>query len=59
MPGRAPLAAGLVVVALLGVTGCDGDPPPSRSYLVDLTGRTVNVAATWSGTEEENFRAVL
>jgi|RhiMetdeSRZDD1v2_1073273.scaffolds.fasta_scaffold253719_2 ABC-type glycerol-3-phosphate transport system substrate-binding protein len=59
MPRSAQLAAAVAVVALLGMAGCSGDPAPSGSYPVDLTGRTVDVAATWSGTEQANFKAVL
>ncbi len=59
MPRSAQLAAAAAVAALVGVGGCSGDPAPSGSYLVDLTGRTVDVAATWSGTEQANFKPVL
>jgi spermidine/putrescine-binding protein len=59
MPRRARLAAAVAVVALAGVTGCSRDPAPAPSYLVDLSGRTVEVAGPWSGTEQENFKAVL
>jgi alpha-glucoside transport system substrate-binding protein len=59
MPRRARLAAAVAVVALAGMTGCSRSPAPSPSYLVDLSGRTVEVAGPWSGTEQENFKAVL
>jgi ABC-type glycerol-3-phosphate transport system substrate-binding protein len=50
----------VAAVVLLTVVGCTVDSRGgSNSYLTNLSGRTVEVAATWSGTEEENFRAVL
>ncbi|PZG23851.1 sugar ABC transporter substrate-binding protein [Micromonospora craterilacus] len=51
------LAATAVVLVTAGCGG-DADPgsDPARS---DLSGKTVEVAAAWSGTEQENFQAVL
>jgi ABC-type glycerol-3-phosphate transport system substrate-binding protein len=50
----------VAAVMVLAAAGCTVDGPSgSNSYLANLSGRTVEVAATWSGTEEENFRAVL
>jgi alpha-glucoside transport system substrate-binding protein len=50
-----------VAVALLAASGCASkqgttDGPATGS---DLSGQTVEVAATWSGTEQANFKAVL
>ncbi len=53
------LAAGLAIVAM-AATGCFGSrPPPGRGPGPDLTGQMLEVAATWSGTEQQNFQAVL
>jgi alpha-glucoside transport system substrate-binding protein len=50
----------VVTAVLLVASGCtSGSPGGAGSYLTDLSGTTVEVAATWSGTEAENFRAVL
>jgi alpha-glucoside transport system substrate-binding protein len=50
----------VAIAVLLTAVACAVDAPHgSNSYLTNLSGRTVEVAATWSGTEEENFRAVL
>ncbi len=60
MARKAQLAAALAVVAL-AAAGCgsdNGTTPPGTTTL-DLTGQTVEVAATWTGTEQENFQAVL
>jgi ABC-type glycerol-3-phosphate transport system substrate-binding protein len=45
----------------LAAAGCGSDKAPSTnaSGTLDLTGQTIEVAATWSGTEQENFQAVL
>jgi len=58
---RPTLAATVVaVVATFALTGCTvpvaGEPDP---YLGDLSGARLEVIATWSGAEQENFRAVL
>jgi alpha-glucoside transport system substrate-binding protein len=48
--------------ALIVVTAsCSSDKgtTPGGAGGVDLTGQTVEVAATWSGVEQENFQAVL
>lgn len=50
--------AAAITVAVLAAAGCQGAPPAPGTG-VDLTGQTVEVAATWSGTEQENFQAVL
>jgi ABC-type glycerol-3-phosphate transport system substrate-binding protein len=48
------------LVACVGLAACTrAAPPSSGTSPTDLTGRTVEVAATWSGTEQENFKAVL
>ncbi len=60
MARKAQLAAALAVVAL-AAAGCgsdNGTTPPSTTTL-DLTGQTVEVAATFTGIEQENFQAVL
>lgn len=54
---RTPTLA-VAAVALLATVGCGVDTTQGTS-LGDLSGKTVEVAATWSGTEEENFRGVL
>jgi len=60
MVRKAPLAAMLAVAALAAAAGCGSNPTPAPSAAtIDLTGKTVEVAATWSGTEQENFQAVL
>ncbi len=47
-------------VAALAATGCGNNPTTTPAPdAIDLTGKTVEVAATWSGTEQENFQAVL
>ncbi|MFI2651068.1 ABC transporter substrate-binding protein [Micromonospora fulviviridis] len=54
----APLAVTAAILAT--AAGCGGDAgPPSGSPDAYLAGRTVEVAATWSGTEQANFQAVL
>jgi alpha-glucoside transport system substrate-binding protein len=58
---KAQLAAVAAAVVALGAAGCGtdkGTTPPGVGN-VDLTGQTVEVAAVWSGTEQENFQAVL
>jgi alpha-glucoside transport system substrate-binding protein len=62
MRGRAVLAGALAVTMLLSAgcvdsgSGHDGGPGGPQA---DLRGRTVEVAATWSGVEQKNFAAVL
>lgn len=63
MARRVILGAATALVAF--AAGCSGqDPTPggggtATAPAVDLTGKTVEVAATWSGTEQQNFQAVL
>ncbi len=59
MPREIRVAA-MVAVALVAAAGC-GVPDITRpgEALIDLRGKTVEVAATWSGTEQDNFAAVL
>jgi ABC-type glycerol-3-phosphate transport system substrate-binding protein len=57
---RSARAAAIAVVASLVLGACTlptGDP--ADPGLGDLRGRTVDVIATWSGAEQDNFRAVL
>jgi ABC-type glycerol-3-phosphate transport system substrate-binding protein len=52
----------VITAALVSfAAGACGAPTPSSAdpYLGNLAGRTVEVVATWSGAEQENFRAVL
>ncbi|GHJ15400.1 ABC transporter substrate-binding protein [Micromonospora sp. AKA38] len=55
MARRSVLAAVATVVLLASCDDIVGPPRPDP----DLAGTTVEVAATWSGTERENFQAVL
>ncbi len=60
MSRKARLAAVWAVVTLATTVGCvGGDRRSLDELLIDLTGKTVEVAATWSGTEQRNFEAVL
>lgn len=60
MSGKATLTAGLAAATLALTAGCvSAGLSTSDRSTVDLTGRTVEVAATWSGTEQKNFEAVL
>ena len=59
MPRAMQLVIAVAMAALVGATGCVPDTTRPEGSAVDLTGRTVEVAATWSGTEQENFEAVL
>jgi len=53
-----PLAVATVVLAT--AAGCGGDDGPAPSSPdANLAGKTVEVAATWSGAEQANFQAVL
>lgn len=56
-------AAGALAAAVtIAATGCGGGtelPGSGGSGSGVLAGQTVEVAATWSGTEQENFQAVL
>lgn len=54
MARKVRLAAALTAVAL--AAGCGTDAPGTGA---DLSGQTVEVAATWSGVEQQNFLAVL
>jgi alpha-glucoside transport system substrate-binding protein len=57
---RSARATVVAVVALLVLGACTvAAREPTDPTLGDLRGRTVRVVATWSGTEQENFRAVL
>ena len=49
----------LTVLTILAATGCTDGGQAAGPPLADLRGRTVEVAATWSGTEQKNFEAVL
>jgi len=53
------LGAALAAVLAAAVAGCGGDAPEPEAASVNLAGQTVEVAATWSGTEQANFKAVL
>jgi ABC-type glycerol-3-phosphate transport system substrate-binding protein len=66
MARKAQLAAAAAVATLAAVAGCgalagcgDQNATTPIGSLIDLTGKTVEVAATWSGTEQENFQRVL
>ncbi|RFS45577.1 ABC transporter substrate-binding protein [Micromonospora craniellae] len=49
-----------VTAAVFATAGCGGDSDTaSDPAQADLSGKTVEVAAAWSGTEQENFQAVL
>lgn len=56
-------AVALGAATALIIAGCSsGDPDPSADPIgggADLSGTTLNVAAAWSGAEQENFEAVL
>jgi ABC-type sugar transport system, periplasmic component len=52
--------AAVVAVALLVLGACTvATPEAADPTLGDLRGRTLHVIATWSGAEQDNFRAVL
>lgn len=63
------LAATITSIFALALTGCSGgggDTTPSEgaetsapAETTDLSGVTLNVAADWSGSEQENFESVL
>ncbi|HEU4425742.1 MAG TPA: ABC transporter substrate-binding protein [Pilimelia sp.] len=54
------LGAALTAAALAAVAaGCGGDVPNPGSAPANLAGQTVEVAASWSGIEQANFKAVL
>lgn len=61
MARRAWLAAATSAMMALaaGCAGGDGTTGPRPPGGVDLRGQTVEVAAVWSGTEQQNFEAVL
>ncbi|MFF3855671.1 ABC transporter substrate-binding protein [Micromonospora sp. NPDC002575] len=53
-----PLAVATAVLAT--AAGCGGDADPtSGAPDANLAGKTVEVAATWSGAEQANFQALL
>ncbi len=54
-PGAVPLRV-VVVVAVLALTACTG---PVAGGQGALAGETVEVAAIWTGAEQDSFRAVL
>jgi alpha-glucoside transport system substrate-binding protein len=58
---RKALLTAAIAVAALAAAGCGSPNPtsPPSTPTLDLTGQTVEVAATWTGTEQENFQAVL
>jgi alpha-glucoside transport system substrate-binding protein len=58
MKRRTQLGAVLAVAVLAAVAGCDSGTTPSGSKK-PLEGQTVEVAATWTGTEQANFKKVL
>ncbi len=59
MPRATPLTA-VAAVVVLSVGACTAaSPAPTDPALGNLAGRTLEVIATWSGAEQENFRAVL
>jgi ABC-type glycerol-3-phosphate transport system substrate-binding protein len=50
----------VVAVVVISVSGCTSATPGAVDpVLGNLSGRTVEVIATWSGAEQANFRAVL
>ena len=51
----------MAAVVALGAAGCGGSEVPGATGAAPsgLAGQTVEVAATWSGTEQANFQAVL
>jgi alpha-glucoside transport system substrate-binding protein len=52
-------AGAAVVIVVLVLAGCSAPAPFTPDpVLGDLSGSTVEVVATWSGTEQANFRAV-
>lgn len=57
--------AALLGVGALAITGCSGgssdrnSTDPGSGNWADLSGESLNVAADWSGTEQENFEKVL
>jgi ABC-type glycerol-3-phosphate transport system substrate-binding protein len=57
MPRTLPYAAVVLVVLVAGGCASGGEGSPVVGH--DLVGQTVEVAATWSGTEQRNFQAVL
>lgn len=58
MKRRSILVATPVVVAALALAGCAGDGGGGTGG-GDFAGTTLQVSATWSGAEQENFEAVL
>ncbi|MFD0598262.1 hypothetical protein ACFQZ4_43290 [Catellatospora coxensis] len=57
---RISLRAGAVAVAaVLAAAGCSGGEDPTTTGSGSLAGQSVEVAGTWSGTEQANFQAVL
>jgi ABC-type glycerol-3-phosphate transport system substrate-binding protein len=60
MPRTAPFVAVLAAATMVLVMGCSDLGLSGHGVAaVDLRGRTVEVAGTWSGTEQKNFEAVL
>lgn len=52
------VAAGALMLAL-GIAGCGGGDDSGVSASQDLKGTTLEVAAVWTGAEQENFKKVL
>ncbi len=57
MARRAALVA--VAAVLVTTSACGNESSPPAGNDTDFAGKTVEVAATWSGVEQENFQAVL
>jgi alpha-glucoside transport system substrate-binding protein len=49
----------VVAVAAVGCGSSQTTTPTPSAGSVDLTGQTLEVAATWTGAEQKNFQAVL
>lgn len=58
MASRAGIGAVLTTFAL-AAAGCGGAGDPTTGSAGELSGQTVEVAGTWTGTEQANFQAVL
>jgi len=56
MKRRSILIAAPVAVAAMALAGCAGGGAPSGG---DFAGTTLEIEATWSGAEQENFELVL
>jgi len=49
----------VAAAVLATATACGGESSPPAGQEKSLAGKSVEVAATWSGAEQENFQAVL